>query len=129
MAKGPGAVSRCGEDGGFVVRPASFRRTLTGVNWSRFGVAGCSALSHKREGDVYAMTARSGKDVSQRPAFLWALFPTLALFLSATSISDAQVGTSITPTAGAITLGTGLGSGLVSGGRSGGVGAWQTLVA
>ena len=52
------------------------------------------------------MTARSGKDVSQRPAFLWALFPTLALFLSATSISDAQVGTSITPTAGAGNLGT-----------------------
>ena len=52
------------------------------------------------------MTARSGKDVSQRPAFLWALFPTLALFLSAPSISDAQVGTSITPTAGAGNLGT-----------------------
>ena len=40
-------------------------------------------------------------------AFLWALLPTLVLFLSAPSISDAQVvTTSITSTAGAGNLGT-----------------------
>ena len=93
MARGSGAVSRCGEDGEFVVRPASFRRTFTGVNWSRFGVAGFLLRSVTQKRRRFVCHDRAiGKDVSQRPAFLWALFPTLALFLSAPSISDAQVG-------------------------------------
>lgn len=44
---------------------------------------------------------------SMKQAFLWALFPTLVLFLSAPSVGDAQeVTTSITPTTGIGDLGT-----------------------
>jgi len=41
-----------------------------------------------------------------RRAFLWALLPTLVLFLSAPSVGDAQVTTSITSTTGTGNLGT-----------------------
>jgi filamentous hemagglutinin family protein len=51
-------------------------------------------------------TARSRHPDSMRRAFLWALLPTLVLFLIAPSVGDAQVTTSITSTAGTGNLGT-----------------------
>jgi len=51
-------------------------------------------------------TQRSRHPDSMRRALLWALLPTLVLFLIAPSVSDAQVTTSITSTTGAGDLGT-----------------------
>ena len=52
-------------------------------------------------------TARSRHPDGMRQAFLWALLPTLVLFLIAPAVGDAQVATNITPTTTApLDLGT-----------------------